>query len=110
MGFNDITRLGQQFSEGAFGESFSYTSPSGTTTSGLTGVFNQVEVEYQFDEQSTRAVTQLICVASKTQWGATVPANRGTITYGGIGYIIERVNGTNSSGEPAFELTCKKLT
>lgn len=110
MGFNDITRLGQQFSETAMGESFSYTSPSGSTVLGLTGVFNQVEVDFQFDEHSTRAVTQLICVASKTQWGATVPANRGVITYGGIGYSIDRVNGAQSTGEPAYELTCKRLT
>ena len=35
---------------------------------------------------------------------------RGVITYGGIGYSIDRVNGAQSTGEPAYELTCKRLT
>lgn len=113
MGFNEVTAAGQEFSENAdvFGESFSYTAPNGgTTTSGLVGVFNQVEVEYQFEDFSTKKMTALICVTSKTQWGAVVPADRGTITYGGIGYQIEKIDGTDTAAEPAFGLTCKKLT
>ena len=113
MGFNDVTAAVQAFSEDSeiFGESFTYTAPNGgATTSGLVGVFNQVEIEYQFDDFSTKKVTALMCVASKTQWGAVVPGDRGTVTYGGIAYQIEKVDGTNSSGEPAFGLTLKKLT
>ena len=51
--FNDITAAVQDFSEGTelFGESFSYTAPNGgATTSGLVGVFNQVEIDYQFED------------------------------------------------------------
>lgn len=113
MGFYDVAAAAQDFSEGTgiFGESFSYTAPNGgATTSGLIGVFNQVEIEYQFDDFSTKKVTALMCVASKTQWGATVPGDRGTITYGSVAYQIEKVDGTSSAGEPAFGLTLKKLT
>lgn len=113
MGFNEVTAAGQEFSEGTeiFGESFTYMAPNGgTTTSGLVGVFNQVEHEYQFDEFSTKKMTALLCVTSKTQWGAVVPADRGVITYGGIAYQIEKADGTDTAAEPAFGLTLKKLT
>lgn len=110
MGFNDVTAAGQDFAEGMMGESFTYATRAGTETSGLVGVFNQVEVDLRFEDGSIRPVTQLICVASKTQWGATVPENRGKITYGGVQFTIEQINGTTSSGEPAYELTCKRLT
>lgn len=113
MGFNDVTAAGQEFSEDSevFGESFTYTAPNGgSTTSGLVGVFNQVEIEYQFADFSTKKVTVLVCVSSKTQWGAVVPADRGIITYNSITYQAEKVDGTNSPGEPAYELTLKKLT
>jgi hypothetical protein len=113
MGFNEVTAAGQSFSEGTsiFGESFTYTAPNGgATTSGLVGVFNQVEIEYGFDEFSTKKVTGIVCVSSKTQWGAVVPADRGVITYGGVTYQAERIDGTNTAAEPAYTLTCKKLT
>ena len=113
MGFNEVTAAGQAFSEGTsiFGESFTYTAPNGgATTSGLIGVFNQVEIEYQFSEFSTDKKTGLICVSSKTQWGAVVPGDRGTITYNSITYQIEKVDGSNTPAEPAFTLTCKKIT
>lgn len=113
MGFNEVTAAGQDFSEGTevFGESFTYTAPNGgATTSGLVGVFNQVEIEYQFDDFSTKKITALVCVSSKPQWGAVVPADRGIITYNGITYQAEKVDGTNTPAEPAFELTLKKLT
>lgn len=113
MGFNEVTAAGQDFSENTeiFGESFTYTAPNGgSTTSGLVGVFNQVEIEYQFDEFSTKKMTALICVTSKPQWGAVVPADRGTVTYGGIAYQIEKTDGTDTAAEPAFGLTLKKLT
>ena len=115
MGFNDVTAAGQAFSEGTdiFGESFSYTGPSGgATTPGLVGVFNQVEIEYQFDEFSTKKLTGLICVTSKPQWSTASisPADRGVINYGSVAYQIEKIDGLSSPGEPAFTLTLKKLT
>ena len=110
MGFNDITAAGQSFSEDTMGESFTYATRSGTQTTGLVGVFNQQEVDFRMEDGSIRAVTQLVCIASKSQFGATVPENRGTVVYGGVTYTIEGVNGAQSSGEPAFELTCKRLT
>jgi hypothetical protein len=113
MGFNEVTAAAEAFSEDPeiFGESFTYTAPNGgATTSGLIGVFNQVQIEYQFDEFSTKKLTGLICVSSKPQWGAVVPADRGIITYGGIQYQIEQSDGLNTAAEPAFTLTCKKLT
>ncbi len=113
MGFNEVTAAAQEFSEGTevFGESFSYTAPNGgTTTSGLVGVFNQVEIEYQFDDFSTKKVTALMCITSKTQWGAVVPADRGIVTYGSVTYQIEKTDGTSTAAEPAFGLTLKKLT
>ena len=113
MGFNEVTAAAQAFSEGTslFGESFSYTAPNGgSTTSGLYGVFNQVEQEFTLEDFSTKKVTSLICVTSKTQWGAVVPADRGVVTYGGIGYQIEKIDGVSTPAEPAFTLTCKKLT
>jgi hypothetical protein len=113
MGFNEVTAAGQAFSEGTdiFGEGFSYIAPNGgATTSGLVGVFNQVEVDYQFEEFSTKKLTALYCVTSKTQWGVVVPANRGTITYGSIAYQIEKIDGADTAAEPAFGLTLKRLT
>jgi hypothetical protein len=113
MGFNEVTAAGQSFSEGSevFGESFTYTAPNGgATTSGLVGVFNQVEIEYQFADFSVKKLTMLTCVASKPQWGAVVPADRGIITYGGVTYQAEKIDGTNTAAEPAFTLSCKKLT
>jgi len=113
MGFYEVTVAGQNFSEGTavFGESFTYTAPNGgATTSALVGVFNQVEIEYQFDEFSTKKLTGLMCVSSKVQWGAVVPGDRGIITYGGATYQVEKADGTNTGGEPAYGLTLKKLT
>lgn len=113
MGFNEVTAAGQAFSENTdvFGESFTYTAPNGgATTSGLVGVFNQVEIEYQFDEFSTKKLTAMYCVTSKPQWGAVVPGDRGIITYDSITYQIEKIDGSNTPAEPAFGLTLKKLT
>jgi hypothetical protein len=113
MGFNDVTAAAQDFSEGTelFGESFSYTAPNGgATTSGLVGVFNQVEIDYEFADFSTKKITALVCVSSKPQWGAVVPADRGSITYGSITYQIEKIDGVSTAAEPAYGLTLKKLT
>lgn len=113
MGFNEVTAAGQAFSEGTdiFGEGFTYTAPNGgATTSGLYGVLNQVEIEYQFDEFSTKKLTGITVVSSKPQWGAVVPGDRGIITYDSVTYQIEKVDGSNTPAEPAFTLTCKKLT
>ena len=113
MGFNDVTAFGQAFSEGSdvFGESFSYTAPNGgSTTSGLVGVFNQVEIEYEFSEFSVKKMTALLVVTSKPQWGAVIPSDRGTVTYGRIAYQIEKIDGTDTAAERAYGLTLKKLT
>ena len=106
MGFNDIAKAGQQFSETTFGESFTY---GGAT---LTGVFDWVQVAYEIEEVGTRAQTVLVCVSEKTQWASAnvAPANRGTLTYGGIAYQIDQIDGANTSGDPAFTLTLRKLT
>jgi hypothetical protein len=92
------------------GETFSYTSTAGATVSGLTGVFNQAQEQFSFEEFSQRRVVDLICVTSKTQWGATVPGNRGTISYGSVSYVIESIDGTSSAGEPCYELGLKRLS
>lgn len=113
MGFFEVAQAGQTFSEGTsiFGDSFTYTAPNGgATTAAMVGVMNQVEIEYQFDEFSTKKVTGLTVVSSKSQWGAVVPADRGIITYGSVTYQIEKVDGTSTAAEPAYGLTCKKLT
>jgi hypothetical protein len=108
MGFNEVTAAGQSFSEDTdiFGEAFTYSNVS------LVGVFNQVELEYQFGEFSTKKVTGLVCVSSKPQWVTAniAPADRGTVTYGGITYQIEKIDGANTAAEPAYTLTMKKLT
>jgi len=101
----------------------SYTSSTGEvwTLSGgaiivsrveLVGVFNQVEVEYQFDEFSTRKQTALACVTSKTQWttASITPANRGVLTYGSANYVIEKIDGADTAAECAYTLTLKRLT
>lgn len=115
MGFNEVTAAGQAFSEGTevFGESFSYTAPNGgATTAGLVGVFNQVEIEYQFNEFSVKKLTGLMCVTSKPQWvtAGVTPADRGIIIYGGISYQIDKIDGSDTAAEPAYGFTCKKLT
>ena len=108
--FTDLNTTAATFSENVMGESFSYTSPAGATTSGLTGVFNQVQAAFSFEDFSTRRTTDLTCVSSKTQWGAVTPANRGTITYGSVAYTIEDVDGASTAGEPCFTLQLKRLT
>ncbi len=108
MGFNDVTAFGQAFSENSniFGEAFTYQNTA------LVGVFDQVELDFQFAEIGTKKVTQLICVTSKPQWTAAAlrPENRQQIVYNGIGYQIEKIDGLDTPAEPAFTLTCKKLT
>ena len=113
MGFNEVTAAGQDFSENTeiFGEVFSYTAPNGgATTSGLVGVFNQVELTFTLADFSFQKITALLVVSSKPQWGAVVPDNRGTVSYNGVGYQIEKLDGTNTPAEPAYGITLKKLT
>ncbi len=108
MSFNDVTAYGQSFAEGSevFGEDFTYQNTA------LRGVFDQVSQDFGFADESIKKVTRLICVTSKPQWSAAglVPATRQQIVYGGIGYEIENIDGANTAAEPAFTLTCKKLT
>jgi len=108
--FDDLNAAAATFNQAVMGETFSYTSPAGSTTSGLVGVFNRVAVAYEFQDFAQRATTDLVCVASKTQWGAVVPANRGTITYGSVAYTIAEIEGLSTAGEPAYTLTLKRLT
>lgn len=106
MGFNDITLAGQVFSETQFGESFTYANVS------LTGVFDWVQAAYEFEEVGTRMVKVLVCASSKTQWTAAniTPANRGELTYGGVAYQIDAIDGANTAGDPTYTLTLRKLT
>ncbi len=108
--FDDINAAAADLNEDVMGESFTYTTPAGSTTSGLVGVFNTVEAEFTFQDFSQRKDVRLVCISSKTQWGAVEPANRGVIAYGGNNYTIEKIAGTDTSGEPCYELTCKVLT
>ena len=108
MGFNEVTAFGQAFSENTevFGESFTYSGIS------LTGVFNQVEIEYAFGEFSMKKITGLMLVTSKPQWTAAglTPADRGVVTYESVSYQIDKIDGINTTSEPAYTLTLKKLT
>lgn len=108
--FDDINGAAADFNEDVMGESFSYTSPAGATASGLTGVFNQAQAQFSMEEFSMRRVVDLVCVTGKTQWGAVVPANRGTITYGSVAYAIEGIDGGSSAGEPCYTLNLKRLS
>lgn len=110
MGFYDINARAADFAEETMGETFSYTSLGNVTTSNLKGVFNQVEAEYIFEDASQRKQTDLVCMTSKAQWGAVTPANRATITYGGIAYAIDKIDGDTTGGEPWFTLRLKRLT
>lgn len=112
MDFDSLNRSGQAFAEATMGETFSYT-PLGmvATLSGLKGVFNLVVQDYEFEDHSIRQRTAYTVVSGKVQWGVTVPADRGTITDSSGGtYQIESIGGKVSAGEPAYELTMKKLT
>ena len=108
--FTDLHDAAQDFSEGLMGETFSYTSLAGTVTTGLLGVFNQAQAEFSFEDFSQKRTVDLICVSSKTQWKTVVPANRATVTYGGIGYLIASVDGDNTAGEIAYTLGLKRMT
>jgi len=106
--FNAITAAGQMFSESTqvFGESFTYGGQA------LVGCFDQVALDYRFDEFSVRKITALVCVTSKPQWAAAgvAPADRGLVTYGGVAYPIQRIDGSDSAAEPAYTLTLFKNT
>ena len=110
MSFASINSRAATFAEDTMGETFSYTSLAAVTLANLKGIFNQVESEYIFEDASQRRQTDLICCASKTQWGSTVPENRATITYGGIAYTIDKIDGADTSGDPWFTLRLKRLT
>ena len=108
--FNNINAGAADFNEAVMGESFSYTSTAGVTTSGLLGVFNQASAEYSFEDFSMRKKTDLVCVTGKAQWAAIVPGPRGTITYNSIAYTIEDIAGADSPGEQCYALSLKRLT
>lgn len=108
--FTDLNAAASSFNETVMGESFSYTSTAGATTSGLVGVFNQAQAQFSFEDFSQRRVVDLICVSGKTQWGNVVPGNRGTITYGSVAYVIEEVDGASTAGEACYTLNLKRLS
>jgi hypothetical protein len=108
--FDDLNAAAADFNESVMGETFTYTPTTGSAVSGLVGVFNQAQEQFSFEDFSNRRTVDLVCVSSKTQWGATVPAIRGKVTYGGIDYVAESVDGTASAGEPCYELGLKRLS
>lgn len=110
-GFDILNQVAQSYSEAVMGESFSYTSPAGIVTSGLVGVFNQVNIDFQFTDFSSKKITTYTVISGKMQWGAVVPTDNGIVTDSSAGtYSVTTVAGSNSAGEPAFEITLKKLT
>lgn len=108
--FDDINDSAADFNETVMGESFSYTSTAGSTTSGLVGVFNQAQAQFSMEDFSMRRTVDLVCVTSKDQWAAVVPGARGTITYDSVAYVIESIDGISSSGEQCYTLSLKRLT
>lgn len=114
--FDDINSAAADFSESVMGETFSYAPQDGSpTVTGLTGVFNQDQAQFAFEEFSQRQRVDLVCVTSKAQWAATVygaivPENRGTVTYNSVTYTIESVDGANSPGEPCYALGLRVAT
>lgn len=108
--FDDLNAAAADFNEAVMGETFSYTSTAGATVTGLVGVFNQAQEQFAFEEFSQRRTVDLVCVTGKAQWGATVPGNRGAISYGSTNYVIETIDGTASAGEPCYELGLKRLS
>ncbi len=109
--FDTLNIAGQQFAEDNMGETFTYTPKSGSIVTGLVGVFNQVTQDFVMQDFSTRKDTSYTVVSGKVQWGSTVPADRATITdSSNVAYQIHHISGAVSAGEPAYELTLKKLT
>jgi hypothetical protein len=108
--FDDINDTAADFNESVMGESFSYTSTAGSTTTGLLGVFNQAEATFSMEDFSMRRTVDLVCVTSKDQWAAVVPGARGVIAYGSTNYVIESIDGTDSAGEQCYTLALKRLT
>jgi len=108
--FDTLNARAAAFAEENMGESFAYTSPGGTTTTGLLGVFNQQEAVYTFEDFSQRRETDLVCASSKSQWGATVPENRGVINYGSVDYSIDKVDATATAGDPWYTMRLRRLT
>ncbi len=110
MSFDAINSAASDFNEDVMGETFTYTTRAGSATSGLVGVFNQAQAQFSMEDFSMRRSVDLVCVSSKTQWGATVPEARGSITYGSVAYSIEEIDGLSSAGEPCYTLTLKRLS
>jgi hypothetical protein len=108
--FTDIHDAASAFNESVMGETFSYTSLAAVTTTGLVGVFNQAQAAFDFQDFSQRRTVDLTCVTSKTQWAAVVPENRGTVSYGSVGYTIDSIDGANTAGESCYTLQLKRLT
>lgn len=107
MGFNAINVRAQKWNEEVMGDSFTYDSAYS-----FTGVFAQVEIEYQFDEYSTRMLTAETISTQKAQWtsAGVTPADKKVVTFGGVDYSIFKIDGLNSPSEPSYTLYVKRLT
>lgn len=108
--FNDINAAAADYNEALLGDTFTYTTTAGVTTGGLRGVFNQAQAQFSMEDFSMRKTVDLVGVSGKAQWGAVVPAARGTITLASVAYAIESIDGADSAGEPCYTLTLKRLT
>jgi hypothetical protein len=109
--FAAINTAATAFNESVMGETFSYTAPGGgTPLAGLRGVVNTAAAVYMMEDIGTRQTIDVVVVSGKAQWGAVVPANRGTVMYGAIAYVIETIDGANTGGEPCYTLGLKRLT
>lgn len=107
MSFNGINARAQQWNEDVMGDAFTYDS-----SYSFTGVFAQVEVEYQFDEYSTRMLTAETVSSEKAQWTAAgvTPADKKIVSFGGVDYSIFKIDGLNSPSEPSYTIYLKRLT
>lgn len=111
MGFDAINALGQQFAETNMGETFSYTDTNGVSLTGLRGVFSRVDQFFNFEDVGMRKVVSYSVITSCAQWGNEVPTNNGTVTdSSGQSYNVDDVQGVNTAGDPAFEITLMRLT
>lgn len=111
MGFNALNIRGQLFAEANMGETFTYAVQGGVTLTGLLGVFNIVDQEFTFADFSYRKVTTYTCISSCAQWGNNYPSLRCQITdSSGVTYVVDSIKGSNTAGDPAYELGLSKLT
>ena len=103
--FDTLNAAAATWNQATMGTAFTH----GISAASLTGVLNQPSAEFSFDETGTRRLVDRVLVASKSQF-ATVPANRDTITSGGIAYTVDAIDGLNDAGEPCYTLYLRVQT